>query len=182
MSASPIVRQHRVAAVGVACAAREVAAGHVDFDAAAGPKRVVDVAEADGQPLDRRPEQAACGSPDRVAIHRADDPVHQQHRAAVGQRLDQLGDEIGVRAIRSDVQRHPHIAGDGQMPRAAARRGRSARNRARPGPGAGRAGRRRSACCARRSSGSAGAGHSDSAAAPPGPGSHRAERLPSPHR
>ena len=39
-----IVRQHGVAAVGVAGTAREVAAGHIDFDTAAGAERVVDVA------------------------------------------------------------------------------------------------------------------------------------------
>jgi hypothetical protein len=47
-----VIGQHRVATVGVAGAAREIAAGHVDLDAATGAESVVDVAEIDGQPLD----------------------------------------------------------------------------------------------------------------------------------
>jgi hypothetical protein len=39
-----IARQHGVAAIAVAGTAREVAAGHIDFDPAAGPERVVNVA------------------------------------------------------------------------------------------------------------------------------------------
>jgi hypothetical protein len=40
-----------MAAVGVAGAARKVAAGHVDLDLMAGAERVTDVAEVDRQPL-----------------------------------------------------------------------------------------------------------------------------------
>ena len=40
--------------------------------------------------------------------------VHQQHGAAVGLEVDQLGDKIGVGAIRLHVQGDAHIAGDGQ--------------------------------------------------------------------
>jgi hypothetical protein len=39
-----IARQHGVAAIGVAGTAWEVAAGHIDFDPAAGAERVVNVA------------------------------------------------------------------------------------------------------------------------------------------
>jgi hypothetical protein len=39
-----IARQHGVAAIGVAGTAREVAAGHIDFDPAAGAEREVNVA------------------------------------------------------------------------------------------------------------------------------------------
>ena len=44
-----IARQHGVAAIGVAGTAWEVAAGHIDFDPAAGAERVVNVAEIDCQ-------------------------------------------------------------------------------------------------------------------------------------
>ena len=47
-----IMRQHRVAAIGIAGAAREVAAGDVDFDAAAGGEGVVGVAETDRHRID----------------------------------------------------------------------------------------------------------------------------------
>ena len=47
-----IVCQHGVPAIGVARPAREIAAGHVDLDAMAGRKSVVDMTEIDGQPLD----------------------------------------------------------------------------------------------------------------------------------
>jgi hypothetical protein len=46
-----VTRQHRMAAVGVAGAARKVAAGHVDLDLMAGAERVTDVAEIDRQPF-----------------------------------------------------------------------------------------------------------------------------------
>ena len=48
-----IVREHRIAAVGVAGAAGEIAAGDVDLDAIAGAERVMDVREVDGHPIDR---------------------------------------------------------------------------------------------------------------------------------
>ena len=47
-----VIGQYRIAAVGVAGAAREVAAGHVDLYAAAGGERVMDMAEVDGQGVD----------------------------------------------------------------------------------------------------------------------------------
>ena len=152
-----VPRQHRVAAVGVAGAAREVAAGHIDFDAAAGPERMADVAEADRHLIDAaRFERQRPGR--RIAVHRAHDAVHQQHRAPVRLQLDQLGDEIGVRAIRLHLQCHPHGAGDRQIggQRLAAIDQAVIRQRLRRALIA--AGRDRSACCARRRSGSGGAG------------------------
>ena len=44
-----VIGEQGVAAVGVARAAREVAAGDIDLDAVAGAQRVMDVRKADGQ-------------------------------------------------------------------------------------------------------------------------------------
>src|ERR1051326_8984542 len=64
----PVSRQHRVAAVCVACAAREVAAVYVDLDTAACAKRMMDVAEIDAQRINlARHQRLSPGY--RVAIH-----------------------------------------------------------------------------------------------------------------
>ena len=47
-----VLGEHGIAAIGVARAAREVAAGDVDLDPAAGAKRVADIAEIDDQRID----------------------------------------------------------------------------------------------------------------------------------
>jgi len=54
-----VVRQYRVTAVGIAGAAREIAAGHVDLDALAGSESMVDMAEGDREPLDAIGHQMA---------------------------------------------------------------------------------------------------------------------------
>jgi hypothetical protein len=94
-----VVCQYWMTAVGVASTAREVAAGQVDLEAVPGGKSVTDVTEVDGQVLDtlRRKLARLAG---RVAIHRADYTVHQQHGAPVGVNIDQFGDKIGIRAVR----------------------------------------------------------------------------------
>ena len=48
-----LLGEHGIAAVGVARAAREVAAGNVDLDPAAGAKGVADVAEIDDERIDQ---------------------------------------------------------------------------------------------------------------------------------
>ena len=78
------------------------------------PKRVMDVAEIDRHRIDAvRRQRLRLGG--RVAIHRPDHPVHQQHGAPVRLLLDQLGDEIGVGAVRLHLQCDPDIAGDRQI-------------------------------------------------------------------
>ena len=50
-----------------------------------------------------------------VPIHRPHDAIHQQHGAAVGLDLDQLGDEIGIGAVRLDVQRDADFTRDREI-------------------------------------------------------------------
>jgi len=111
MSASPSFASIGWAAVGVAGPAREIAAGDVDLEAVTGPEGVTNMAEIDGQALDaiRRKMARLVG---RVAIHGADHTVHQQHGAPVGVTVDQLGDKIGVEAVRlygKDTRTSPAI-------------------------------------------------------------------------
>jgi hypothetical protein len=47
-----ILGQHGTAAIGVASAAREIAAGDVDLDPATGAKSVADAAEVDDKRID----------------------------------------------------------------------------------------------------------------------------------
>src|SRR4051794_39508021 len=108
-----VVRQYRISAVGVASAAREVTAGHVELDPVASAKRVTDVAEVDGHSLHairRKMVRLARG----VAVHGADHTVHQQHGAPVGVKIDQLGDKVGVGAGGLHGKGHPHLAGNGE--------------------------------------------------------------------
>src|SRR3954453_4155339 len=66
-----VLRQHWVTAIGIASAPREIAAGDIDFDAAAGGEDVVDVAETDRHRVDPiRLQRLRLGR--AVAIHRAD--------------------------------------------------------------------------------------------------------------
>ena len=106
-----IARQHGVAAIGVAGTAREITAGDVDFEAVAGAKGMTNVAEIDGQALDaiRRNMAQLAG---RVAIHGADHAVHHQHRTPVRMKVDQLGDKIGIGAVRLHGKGHAHLAGN----------------------------------------------------------------------
>src|SRR6266571_4625899 len=92
-----VVRQHRIAAVGVAGPARKIAAGDVDLYPVAGGEGVMDVAELDGQALDLTRNQVV-GHARTVAVHRPHNAVHQQHGAPVGVEVDQLGDKVGVGA------------------------------------------------------------------------------------
>src|SRR5271155_1596530 len=109
-----VIRQYRIAAVSVAGAARKVAAGHVDLDPVAGADSVTDVAEVDGQPLHairHKMVRLAGGG----AVHGADHTVHQQHGAPVGVKVDQLGDKVGIGAVRLYGKGHPHLAGNGEV-------------------------------------------------------------------
>jgi len=109
-----VVRQHRVAAVGIAGASRKVAARNIDLDPVAGAENVVDVAEVDGQPFDltgRQMLRLARGVP----IHGADNAVHQQHGAPIRVEVYQLGDEVSVGTAGLDVQGHADVAGDGEV-------------------------------------------------------------------
>jgi hypothetical protein len=78
----------------------------------AGGEGVMDVAEGDGQPLDaiRSQMPRLAGG---IAVQGASHPVHQQHGAAVRVEVDQLGDEVGVRAIRLHRQGDTHLTGNG---------------------------------------------------------------------
>src|SRR5438477_13076215 len=89
-----VVGHDRVAAVGIAGSARKVAAGYINFDPGTGAECVANVAEIDRQHVDPLPRER-LGSGGRFAVHRPQHAVHQQHGAAVGQLLDQLGNEIG---------------------------------------------------------------------------------------
>jgi hypothetical protein len=51
----------------------------------------------------------------RVMIHGADHTIHQQHGAPVGVKVDQLGDNIGVGAVRLHGKGHAHLADDREV-------------------------------------------------------------------
>ena len=109
-----VVRQHRVAAIGVAGAAREIAAGHIDLDPAAGAESVVDVAESDGQRLDPSGRQRLRPGR-RVAVHRAHHPVHQQHGAPVRVTSISLATKSVSGQSDCDMQSDADLAGDRQI-------------------------------------------------------------------
>ena len=70
-----IVGQHEVAAVGITGTAREIAAGHVDFNTMAGADGMAYVPEVDRQLLyPTRYEMPRLAR--QVAIHGAGHPVH----------------------------------------------------------------------------------------------------------
>ena len=74
-----IVREHGIAAVGVAGAPREIAAGHVDLDAIARAQRVMDVREVDGHPIDRGRVRDGCGA---RTVHRGTSRARRHPSAA----------------------------------------------------------------------------------------------------
>ena len=75
--------------------------------------------------------------------------------------VDQLGDKIGIAAVRLHGKGHPDLTGIVSSP-VMAPRSKSGRNRAISAPRAGRGARRRSAYCAHPRSRLAGADHNDS--------------------
>ena len=77
-----VIGDDRVAAVGVAGVAREVAAGYIDFDLPAGAECVVNIAEIDCQRINplrfaqsEHDAENFVFDPDYLGIHRSDDLV-----------------------------------------------------------------------------------------------------------
>ena len=64
---------------------------------------VVDVGQFDRHSVDAvRRQVPRLGG--RVPEHRAHHAFHQQHRAAIGMNLDQLGHEVGIHGVRRGVE------------------------------------------------------------------------------
>src|SRR5215469_12358946 len=50
-----------------------------------------------------------------VVVHGAGYPIHQQHGAAVGVKIDQLCDKVGIGGVGLHGQGHSHLAGNREI-------------------------------------------------------------------